>query len=142
MISIDYSIFFQVINFLLLILILNLILYKPTLRVLDERGRRIAGAGEECRRLEADLSSRQSAYEARLMQAKIEATELRDCLVRKGTEEARVIIDQVTREVPEITAEFEKKITEELDRGRIILQRESHRISHEIAEKTLGRSLQ
>ncbi|MDZ4165807.1 MAG: hypothetical protein U1C55_11835 [Smithellaceae bacterium] len=142
MISIDISVFFQVINFLLLILILNFILYKPTLRVLDERGRRIAGAGEECRRLEADLSSRQAAYEARLMQAKIEATELRDGLVRKGTEEARVIMDQVTREVPKITAEFEKKITEELDRGRVTLRRESHRISQEIAEKTLGRSLE
>lgn len=142
MISIDSSVFFQVINFLLLTLILNVLLYKPALRVLDERSRRLSASGEECRRLEADLSGREAAYEARLLQAKLEATGVRDRLVREGTEEARKIIDQVNQEVPKITAEFEKGIGEELDRGRLVLRRESQRISREIAEKTLGRSLQ
>ena len=42
MVSLDYSLGIQVVNFLLLIFILNLLLYKPILGMIDRRKKQLA----------------------------------------------------------------------------------------------------
>ncbi len=142
MVSIDYSVFFQVANFLVLLIILNLLLYKPILKALNERSRKIGAADQECRQLEADLAKRTADYEARLHQARIDATEVRCNLVREGTEAAARAKEALNREVLDISAEFERNLLDELDRGRETMTRQAERISVEIAERLLGRSIQ
>lgn len=142
MVSIDYSVFFQVANFLVLLIILNFLLFKPILKTLNDRSRKIGAADQECRRLEADLADRFAVYEARLQQARSDAAQMRHRLVREANEAAAQAMDQVNREVLEISAGFERNLQDELDRGREILKRQSERISVEITERLLGRSIQ
>jgi F-type H+-transporting ATPase subunit b len=52
--ELNYSFFFQVVNFLVLIAVLNWLLVKPTLKILEERRQQVEGSEEEAKRLKAE----------------------------------------------------------------------------------------
>ncbi|MBI2011529.1 F0F1 ATP synthase subunit B [Candidatus Daviesbacteria bacterium] len=66
----------QVVNFLILLLILKKFLYKPILRVLDERKSKIAQSLEEAAQIEKNLLKTEEDREKILNQAGIEAKQL------------------------------------------------------------------
>ena len=50
MVSLDYSLGIQIVNFLLLIFILNVLLYKPILGLIDKRKKQLEDSETEIRR--------------------------------------------------------------------------------------------
>ena len=75
MVSIDYTVFLQIINFLLLIFILNLLLYKPIMGILEKRQKQFDDSQEEIRRLNQDVEKKMLEYEEKSRQAKLAALE-------------------------------------------------------------------
>ena len=55
MISLDSSILIQLVNFLLLIVILNILLYKPILSIIDKRKKLLEESDEEIKRLNQNV---------------------------------------------------------------------------------------
>ena len=105
----------QIVNFVLLLILLSLFLYKPILRVLDERAARIRKgvkdadlADERLARIDADRNRRiqQAEREAKqiIAEAKEEARAERDRIVAQAHTEAE---DLLSRERKEI--EWERK---------------------------------
>ena len=70
LIDIDHTVFVQLGLFLLLILVLSRLLWKPYLRVRGERVARVEGYREEAARLEADAQQRLDRAEAALAEAR------------------------------------------------------------------------
>jgi len=141
MVSIDSTLFYQIVNFLLLIYILNVLLYKPILRVLDERKKRIQGSEEEIRALHQTIEQKTAEYEERIRLAKLEAMNQRNEIQKEGTEEGKKILDGAKEDIARMMEDFKVKMAREMDDARLILNTQSKAISLEIAEKVLGRSI-
>ena len=142
MISIDYTLWIQMGNFILLMLILNVLLYKPILGIIDKRKKQLQDTEEEIKRLNQSVEERMAAYEEKLRQAKIDAVEKKQEIIKEGAERAKSIIDAAKGEIPGMMEKFHGEMNREVDEARRTLTNQSKKISVEIAEKLLGRSLQ
>ena len=141
MLSLDYSLGFQIINFLLLIVILNVLLYKPLLGMLDKRKKFFADSEAEIAHLQQAVETKMALYEERLRQSKTAALEEKNSIISQGADEAKAIIDAARGEIPGIMEEFHGRMDGEIDAARKILADHSRKLSVEIAEKVLGRRL-
>jgi F-type H+-transporting ATPase subunit b len=141
-VSLDYSLGIQIINFILLIFILNRLLYRPLLGMIDKRKQKFAESEAEIRRLQETVEQKMAAYEEKLRQAKMTAIEQKKEILHQGAEEAKEIIDAVRAEIPQLMEQFHARMELEIAAARRTLTNQSQRLSVEIAEKVLGRSLQ
>ena len=141
MVSLDYSLGIQIINFLLLIFILNLLLYKPILGLIEKRKKQFEESETEIKRLQTTVEEKMTAYEEKLRQAKTAAIEQKNEIIRQGAEEARAVTDAVRAEIAGMMERFQTKMAVEIDAANKILADHSRQLSVEIAEKILGRSI-
>jgi F-type H+-transporting ATPase subunit b len=141
MVSIDSTLFIQIVNFLLLIYILNVLLYKPILRILDERKKRLQGSEDEIKVLHQTIEQKTAEYEGKIRQAKLEAMNQRNDIQKEGAEEGKKIIDGAKEDIAKMMQDFKVKMAGEMDEARLVLNTQSRAISLEIAEKVLGRSI-
>lgn len=142
MVSLDYTILIQMANFVLLIFILRKLLYVPILGVMDERKDRMEAADGEVKRLKQDVEQKFAEYEEKVQQAKLNAMEQRNAIVKEGADLAKSTIDAVRSEIPALMEQFNARVNAEVDAARAVLRSQSRRISLDIAEKVLGRSIQ
>jgi F-type H+-transporting ATPase subunit b len=140
-VSLDYSLGIQIINFVLLIFILNVLLYKPLLGMIDKRKKQFEESETEIRRLQETVEQKMAAYEEKLRQAKAAATEQKNEIINQGAEEANAVIEAVRIEIPGMMEQFQIRMEREIGEARKILIDQSQKLSIEIAEKVLGRSL-
>ncbi len=141
MVSLDYSLGIQIINFLLLIFILNVLLYKPILGLIDKRKKQFEASETEIKRLRETVEQKMAAYEEKLRQAKTTAVEQKNEIIRQGADEAKTVIDAVRAEIPGMMERFQDRMDGEIGAAKKILTDHSQQLSVEIAEKVLGRSL-
>jgi F-type H+-transporting ATPase subunit b len=141
MVDINYTVFIQIVNFLVLIFILNSLLFKPILKIMEERKGGLQSSEDEIKALHQTIEQKTAEYEEKIRLAKMEAMNQRNEIQKEGTEEARKIIEQAKEEIAKMTDEFKDKLDEEMSGARKILSGRSKAISLEIAEKVLGRSI-
>lgn len=142
MVSLDYTILVQMINFLLLIFILHLFLYKPILGIIDKRKKRFQDTEDEIKRLKQTVEERMAAYEEKVRLAKMDALNTKMDIMKEGSDQAKSIIDTARAEIPGIMEQFHERMSKEVAEAKRILAGQSRKISIEIAEKMLGRSVQ
>ncbi len=141
-ISLDYTLWIQIVNFLLLIFILNFILYKPIMGILEKRKEQIEGSEQEIKELNLTVEQKEARYQEKLRLAKNDALEQKKAIVREGSDSAKAILDGARSEVPKIVEQFEKKVAQEVGDARLALREQSEKIAMEIAQKVMGRSIQ
>ena len=141
MVSLDYSLGIQIINFIVLIFILNRLLYRPLLGMLDKRKQQFAESEAEIKRLQETVEQKMAAYEEKLRQAKATAIEQKNEIIHQGAEEAKGIINDARSEIPGLMEQFQVRMEREIDAAKRTLAGRSQRLSVEIAEKVLGRRL-
>jgi F-type H+-transporting ATPase subunit b len=141
-IQIDFSLILQIVNFLFLIVILNFLLYKPLLAIIDKRNDRIEKGREEINRLNRTVEEKMIAYEEKVRATKVEALAKNKHLTREGSDQAKAILDGVSKEIFALAEQYHVKLQAEILVARGALSSQSRRISLEIAEKVLGRRLQ
>ncbi|OPY05131.1 MAG: F0F1 ATP synthase subunit B [Syntrophaceae bacterium PtaB.Bin038] len=141
MVDIDYTLFIQLVLFLLLIWILNQVLYKPLLRIMERRKEILDKAQEEVKTVQETIDRRVAEYEEKIRAAKMEAMGQKGDLAKEGAEAAKVITDKAKAEIAVMMGEFQTRLEKELASARELLRNQSLRISSEIAEKVLGRSI-
>ncbi|MHB8828345.1 MAG: F0F1 ATP synthase subunit B family protein [Syntrophales bacterium] len=141
MVSIDYSLGIQILNFLILIFILNILLYKPILGVLDKRKKQTADSEAEVGKLQGSIDQKMFAYEEKLRLAKAEALAMKKTLIKQGDEAAKALIDATRSEIPGLQEAFRLRTAGEIAAAKNILADNSRKLSVEIAEKIMGRGL-
>jgi len=137
----DYTIFVQMVTFLALIFILNFLLYKPILTIIDRRKKQLEELENEIKLFNDSVDKRATEYDEKLKLAKTNASEIKKEIVKEGADKAKSIVDEVRNEIPLMAQEFQKKMDKEIMAARQILEGQSKRLSLEIAEKVLGRSV-
>jgi len=141
MISLDISILYQAILFVLLWLILNKVLFQPYLRLLDERERKTAGAQHDSTELEHEGARLRAQYEQKIAQALSAAAGERERLLQAAREEREKILAQARHEAEQILTLRRREITTALESERRIAAAEAATIGAEIASKVLGRKV-
>ena len=137
----DYTIFVQMVTFLALICILNFLLYKPILTIIDRRKKQLEELENEIKLFNDSVDKRAAEYDEKLKLAKTNASEIKKEIVKEGADKAKSIVDEVRNEIPLMAQEFQRKMDKEITAARQILEGQSKRLSLEIAEKVLGRSV-
>ncbi|OGP31493.1 MAG: hypothetical protein A2073_08630 [Deltaproteobacteria bacterium GWC2_42_11] len=139
MIEINITLLMQVIGFFVLLLILNGLLYKPVLNILEKREKNIEGAKKEAESLLKKLHEKTDAYEKRLHEARVKGHEERLKIRQAGLENERLILDNAKKEAMGFIADTKSKINEDVRSVMAGLKTDSEKIAREIAEKVLGR---
>ena len=138
----DYTLLIQIVIFLSLIFVLNILLYKPILAIIERRKKQLEESENEIKLFNESVEKRVAEYEEKLKQAKIKGSELKKEIIQEGVNQAKNIVDVVRNEIPVIAREFQQKMDNEVQKAKLILDGHSKELSLEIAQKVLGRPLQ
>ena len=129
-------------NFLVLILILNFLLFKPVLQIIGKRNKKIEESREEVTSLDETIERKMAQYEEKIRQARMEAAVQRDVVKEEGAEQGKEIIGQVRDEISQKLGTFKAQLQKETDAARDSLREQTRTIASEISEKVLGRGVQ
>ena len=131
----------QIVGFLILLLILRALLYKPLLRMLDERSARIRESLESAERAKQDTARAQEEMKGQLEAARAEGqamiTEAREVADRFREEE----LARAREEIGAERARAEANIQLERDAAIEELRRQFAGLAIGAAERVVGRSL-
>jgi len=141
MISIDIALVFQIVNFLILMLLLNIFLYKPVRKILAERDAEIAAAKEKTTAVDREVQEKMALYEAKLRQVKVKANEEKGLAIKESRKEEVDIISKARTEATASLALIQNRIAGEAESAGKTLKEQAQSLSLEICEKVLGRSL-
>jgi len=140
-IDIDLAFLIQLINFLVLLAVLNILLYKPIRKVIAERQGKIADARNRAEGVDQDVQAKMAEYEARLKEMKSGAADERGALVKEAQAEEATILEAARKEAAEALSAIKSRVAKEAADARVILQEQAKILSVDICEKVLGRSL-
>jgi F-type H+-transporting ATPase subunit b len=121
----------EVVNFLILVWIMNRILYKPVRRIINERQAALERIRAEAERLQSEATGLRQEYQGRLASWNTEKTELRHQL--QG---------EIAVERQRLTATLEEELAGMRDKARVAEERraeEMARLSEERAISSAGR---
>ncbi len=136
----DVSMVYQMINFLVLLFVLNLVLYKPIRKVLLERKAKIEGMQEGAEKAASDLVAGEDQYTSGLKQARSEGLKQKEAFVEEASKEEKEIIDQINKKAQANLAEIKKQVADETEQARKSLEGEVEAYAKAIGEKILGRA--
>jgi F-type H+-transporting ATPase subunit b len=141
MIEINLTIVIQVLQFLILVFVLNRLLFKPISRVMAERQKKISGWEEKTRDLRDASRLRLESYENQHREEKIRARERQEQLTKELKEQEEKNLRAVSGEAATLVASTKKALQEETERLRGELRRQAAELSEMLAEKVLGRKV-
>lgn len=141
MINIDLAFLIQLINFLVLLAVLNVLLYKPIRKVLAERQGRIADARSKAEGVDRDVQTKMAEYEARIREMKSGAADERGTLVKEAQAEEAAILESARKEATATLSAIRTRVEKEAADAMVILREQAKLLSVDICEKVLGRSL-
>lgn len=141
MINLDITFIIQIINFLVLMIALNLVLYKPIRKLLADRSAEIAGGHEKAAELDNEVQEKMAQYETKLRDAKLKATEERGVMKKAAQAQEAEILDAARKEANASLTALKGRVEKEATQARDYLKEQTRMLSLEICEKVLGRRL-
>ena len=141
MINLDWTFVFQLVNFGVLVLLLNVFLYKPIRKVLADRAEQISGARAKAVEVDRDVQEKMALYEARLREVKVKASEERSAMVKEAQAEETQLVEKARKEASESLSTIRNRVAKEATGARELLKEQARSLSLDICEKVLGRSL-
>lgn len=141
MIELNLAFVVQLINFGILVLVLNIFLYKPIRKVLADRRAVIDSARDKTASVDEQVQAKMAQYEARLRDAKAGAGATRAEALKQAQVEETAVLEKARKEASESLASIRTKVAKEATDARVLLRQQAEALSGDICEKILGRSL-
>ena len=136
----DITLLYQMINFLVLLFVLNLVLYKPIRNVLLERKAKIDGMQNGAEKAASDLVAGEDAYKDGLKKARTEGLSKKETFIEAASKEEKEIIDRINKKAQANLAEIKQQVADETEQARKQLEGEVEVYARAIGEKILGRA--
>jgi F-type H+-transporting ATPase subunit b len=140
-ISLNWTLILQFINFIVLLYLLNRILFQPLRAVMDKRRETIDGSHARARDLQADIDDKMNRYQQQLSEAKKLANDERAQLRKLAGEEESKMIATAQSNATSRMEQIREQVGQESTRASQTLKKESAALAQQIATKILGRSL-
>jgi F-type H+-transporting ATPase subunit b len=141
LISLDWSLAVQVVNFVILLVLLHRLLYRPLLAKMEERSTAIKKSLDEAQAARAEAARQQAENESRLRAAYQEAAAIRDAALKEAGEEQRRLLEGARAESQRIIEGARAQMDAEVRRARDDLRREVSELATSVAEKLIRKSL-
>lgn len=135
------QIIFQIINFGVVLFALTRLVYKPVLKLLNERRERVAAAAEAAGEVMQEKEDLERIRENTLLKANQKAKKMEDEIKKEARSQAKLLLDQskteLTAREAKFTAELAKMKKEEVKK----MENEIKAAAIVMAEKVLGESI-
>jgi F-type H+-transporting ATPase subunit b len=141
MIKLDGSIVIQIVNFIFLIWVLNLILYKPLRNILRVRHQKVSGLETEIDALGLQAGQKDEVLSSAVRSARMEGLSRKTELLKAAEEEEKKIIREINESSQMQIESLRLKIVSETDDVKAALMREIDVYAKAIGRKILGRTV-
>jgi len=142
MITLDITLFIHMVNIIVLMIVLNAILYKPVLGILEKREKKLESMNKDVEKFEQNARHRQEEVDKKMREASFRAKKALD---GARSEAQAVGAEKLAAIRQEADAEKEKHLTEirsQIEAARKELLDGTAGFAQEMAGKILGRSLE
>jgi F-type H+-transporting ATPase subunit b len=141
MISLDYSVVYQIVIFLLLWIILSKLLFRPYLNLLDQRERRTTGAQHDSTDLQYEGARLRAQYEEKIAQAQAAGYAAKEAILQEARQQREKVLTQVREDTMRMLEEVRRELASQVQRERQVVADEVRTIAQEMASKILGRNV-
>ena len=141
MISVDFTLVIQFINLIVLMVALNMFLFRPIRAVMAARKDEIEGGQLRADELQESIESRMAEYDEKLKQARMTAGDARTKLKSEGQAEETTILSAAYEEASASLASIKESVTAEKNKVRDALKKETEEMAKMVSSSVLGRSL-
>ncbi len=138
MISIDASIFAQIVNFVFLIVVLNTVLYKPLRKILLQRKEKVNGLEKNIDTFTKDADAKDDSYLAGIKEARVEGLREKETLLQSASDEEKLIIEKINQKAQADLEAVREKIAKDAEGVRANLLKEIDSFVDAIKQKILG----
>lgn len=135
MLDLNKWFFVQLANFLVLLYVLNVILFRPLLRQLKERDDRITGYLEQSKEMERQKNDLLQTLESKLAQTRNSAKEIFEGLRNEGLEAQRSALDSARDDAENMTKNAREKLEAMAVKARESLRGDVESFARKIVEK-------
>lgn len=141
LIDFDLTILIQFGLFLLMALVATQWLFKPYLRMREERARGIEGARREAESLSAEADARLAEYEAKLASARARAYDEQRKIRGEATAYHREVTDKARNQAAQALEQAQARVDSQIASARAELMPRADALAGDIASKLLGRKV-
>jgi len=141
MLTLDITVIYQIIGFFVLLFILSKFLFKPLMKVMEERDRQTAGTLKMAADIEKELAKGRADYEKKLQVARVKGGEVRAKLKEDALAEEKKLLEAAGKEVSAELSVMRRKIAGEKASVLAELAAQTKTISKEIAGRLIERKL-
>ena len=139
MIQINITLIIQIINFLVFMLLLNALLYKPVVAKIRERETRIRKDREKAAELDQQVQEQEKRHQEELAVARQQGALEKNALTAEAKKKEAAILDKARLEAARIVEDMKASIRVEAEQVRKALDAEMAPLAQSIFEKILGR---
>jgi len=141
MVSMDGSLFIQIVNFLFLIWVLNVVMYKPVRKVLLQRKEKMTGLEQDIETFGNEMREKQKAFSSGIREARAKGLKEKESLIQMADDEEKEIIGRINEKAQTEIVEVREQIAKDVDAVRNSLLNEIDGFAREIGQKILGRAV-
>ncbi len=142
MLNIDGTLILQIANFLILLVVMNIILYKPIRGILAKRSEEMASRQRMIDDYQDRVAENEKAIETGMVSARKEGYQEKESLKIQGQDEEKGVLQEAGAAVERKLTAAKQEIEIKMVAARETLEGEIVGFSNELAEKILGRSVQ
>ena len=141
MISLDFSILYQIILFVVLWLILNKILFQPYLHLLEERESKTSGAEHDSAALEHEGARLRAQYEEKIAQAQAAGYAAKDAILQDARQQREKILSQARQDATSVLERVRREVATAMATEKQLAAAEAALVASEMVSKVLGRKV-
>jgi len=141
LISLDKSLLIQAVNFVILLVLLTKLLYKPLLAKMDERTNAIQKSLDEAQAARAQAQKERDDFAAKIQAANAEAQRIRAEALKDAADEQRKLVEAAKAEAARLVAGARQEMDQDVRRARQELRQEVADLAIAISERLIRKSL-
>ncbi len=140
MVSLDSSIIPAIVIFLILVVALNYLLFKPLMRIQAERARRTSGSMEESRGKLDRYSKLVESYQATIRNGRMEGYRRQEQIRSEATAKRAAALERAKLSAEQMLQQSREQVAEQVRDAKANLSREAQELAASIASAVLKRS--
>jgi F-type H+-transporting ATPase subunit b len=141
LVDINWTLVAQIFNFLILFAIVALFAYKPIVKIMDERQRRIAESMENAETVRLGAQKAKAEYEHQLDEARAQAQEIIDKAKKTANDACEQMLAEARAEQEQIVKSAKEQIEREKVNALLAVRGEVVALSMQLASKVVEKKL-
>jgi F-type H+-transporting ATPase subunit b len=137
----DWTLWVQIANFLLIVWVLNIVLFKPIRNILIQRKEKVTSLEQNVEASDKEAKEKNEAFDSGIRDARAKGLNEKSVLLNEAADEEREIVDKINQKAQADLAEVREKIAKDAEAVRASLQKEIETFASAIGEKILGRAV-